>query len=124
MNDFFVAEEYQTRLTRVRTAMQNRRLDALLLTAPTNVEYFSGHRPLVGWDTLTRSSFCLVPAAGDPILIVHDVWLGGAVADSAWHDVPRPFIPRSASAAGATGAGELARRGTGDLGCAHDQVTS
>ena len=67
MNDFFVAEEYQTRLTRVRTAMQNRRLDALLLTAPTNVEYFSGHRPLVGWDTLTRSSFCLVPAAGDPI---------------------------------------------------------
>lgn len=29
MNDFFVAEEYQTRLTRVRTAMQNRRLDAL-----------------------------------------------------------------------------------------------
>ena len=87
MNDFFVAEEYQTRLTRARAAMQQRGLDALLLTAPTNVEYFSGHRPLVGWDTLTRSSFCLVPAAGDPILIVHDVWLGGAVADSAWHDV-------------------------------------
>lgn len=87
MNDFFLADEYQTRLTRARAAMQQRGLDALLLTAPTNVEYFSGHRPLVGWDTFTRASFCLVPVTGDPILIVHDVWLGGAVADSAWHDV-------------------------------------
>ncbi len=87
MNDFFSAEEYQTRLTRAREAMQRRGLDAMLLTATTNVEYFSGHRPLVGWDTLTRASFCLVPVSGDPILIVHDVWLGGAMADSAWQDV-------------------------------------
>ena len=87
MNDFFSAEEYQTRLTRARAAMQRRGLDAMLLTATTNVEYFSGHRPLVGWDTLTRASFCLVSVAGDPILIVHDVWLGGAVADSAWQGV-------------------------------------
>ncbi len=87
MNEFFALQEYDARLQRARQAMQQRGLDCLLMTASANVEYFSGHRPLVGWDTLTRASFALVPAAGDPILIVHDVWHGGAVADSAWRDV-------------------------------------
>lgn len=87
MNELFPASEYSLRQSRVAEAMRRHGLDALLVSADTNVFYFSGYKPVVPWSTLTRANFALLPADGDPILLVHQVWQGGAKADSPWTDV-------------------------------------
>ncbi len=87
MNKIFSVSEYQARLVRVRAAMLRHQLDAIFITAETNIFYFSGFRPVAPWYTMTRPNICLIAVSGDPILIVHDVWKGGATADTAWADV-------------------------------------
>jgi len=82
MNELFSEDEYRSRWQRASQAMRDEGLDALLLTAETNILYFCGHQPVAPWDTVTRATFCILPQAGDPLLIVHDVWAGGARADS------------------------------------------
>lgn len=87
MNRWFTPDEYSARHARAAESMRRDGLDALLVTAESNVYYFSGHRPVVPWSTMTRPTFCLIPASGEPVLIVHKVWLGGAVADSPLRDI-------------------------------------
>jgi Xaa-Pro aminopeptidase len=87
MNPFLPASEFNARHARAAEAMQRRHLDALLVTAEPHIYYFSGHRPVVPWSTATRPTFCLVPADGEPVLIVHAVWAGGAAADSPLRDI-------------------------------------
>jgi Xaa-Pro aminopeptidase len=87
MNELFSEEEYRDRWQRAGAAMRAAGLDALLITAETNIFYFSGHRPVVPWDTATRATFCILPADADPVLLVHDVWAGGARADSPIRDI-------------------------------------
>lgn len=82
MNDLFPEGEYRARWTRAQEAMRHQGLDALFVTNETNVFYFSGHRPIAPWDTATRATYCILPANGDPVLVVHDVWEGGALQDS------------------------------------------
>jgi Xaa-Pro dipeptidase len=78
----FGPEEYQRRLNGARRGMTVRGVDALLVTTPENVTY------LTGYETIGYSSFLclLVPADGDPVLIVREMelevaqrttWLGG-----------------------------------------------
>jgi Xaa-Pro aminopeptidase len=87
MNPFFLPQEYHARRMRAAEIMRRYGLDALFVTAETNVYYFSGYRAVAPWMTTTRSNFCLIPANGNPILIVHEVWLGGARADSPIQDI-------------------------------------
>lgn len=87
MNELFSENEYRSRWQHASQEMRRLGLDALLLTAETNILYFCGHQPIVPWDTATRATFCILPQTGDPLMLVHDVWAGGAQADSPIRDI-------------------------------------
>ena len=65
LHQFFPHEEFQTRLDGVRTRMDERGLDALLLTTPENIFY------LTGYQTPGYYYFIglIVPLNGNPILV-------------------------------------------------------
>jgi Xaa-Pro dipeptidase len=65
LHQFFPHEEFQTRLDGVRTRMDERGLDALLLTTPENIFY------LTGYQTPGYYYFIglIVPLNGEPILV-------------------------------------------------------
>ena len=44
LHQFFSHEEFQSRLDGVRTRMDERGLDALLLTTPENIYYLTGYQ--------------------------------------------------------------------------------
>ena len=62
---YFPAEEYEARLARVRASMDERELDACLVSAPENIYYLTGldHQGYFAYQLL------VVPLEGDPILI-------------------------------------------------------
>jgi Xaa-Pro dipeptidase len=62
----FSVEEYRARLERVRTLVQERDLDALLVTGPENICYLSG------WHTpgYYYPQFLVVPATGEPFIVL------------------------------------------------------
>jgi Xaa-Pro aminopeptidase len=61
--------EYRARCARVQEEMARRRLDALLVTSEDNYRYLTGFSSPT-WLNLTRPRYCVLPAAGEPILIV------------------------------------------------------
>ncbi|HCV27018.1 MAG TPA: Xaa-Pro peptidase family protein [Dehalococcoidia bacterium] len=65
LHQFFPHEEFQARLDGVRTRMDERGLDALLLTTPENIYY------LTGYQTPGYYYFIglIVPLTGDPVLV-------------------------------------------------------
>ena len=66
----FAAEVFAGRIAAVRQAIIARGLDALIVTAPTNIYYLSAfHTP--AYDNF---QFLLVPASGEPIMfnILHE----------------------------------------------------
>jgi Xaa-Pro dipeptidase len=67
----FTQSEFERRLGAVRSEMERRSIDALLLSTPENVTY------LTGYETIGYSSFlCLiVPAEGEPTLVVREMEL-------------------------------------------------
>ena len=62
---WFPAEEYASRLTRVRAAMAEEKLDACLVSSPENIYYLTGldHQGYFAYQLL------LVPATGEPLLV-------------------------------------------------------
>jgi len=65
----FTKEEYQLRLTRTQREMTTAGLPVLLLHAPENITYLSGFRML----GFFMYHALVVPAEGEPILVVRDV---------------------------------------------------
>ena len=65
-------EEYLDRVHRAQESMTAERLDALLITSEDNYRYLSGFNSPT-WQNLTRPRYCIVPRAGDPVLIVPSV---------------------------------------------------
>lgn len=67
----FSHEEFAGRLEAVRTGMEGRGIDVLLLSTPENVTY------VTGYETIGYSSFLLlvVPLEGDPLMIVREMEL-------------------------------------------------
>lgn len=61
-------EEYVSRVHRAQDEMEKRQIDALFITSEDNFHYFTGFRSPV-WVNLTRPRYCIVPSAGDPIII-------------------------------------------------------
>jgi len=88
----FPREEYQRRCRAAQAAMRASGIDALVLTAEANLNYFTGHRHFAPWTTFTRPELCLLPASGDPTLIVHAFLEADARRDSGLTDV-RPYMP-------------------------------
>jgi len=69
----FPRDEFTLRATRVRTEMESRGLDGLVVTGPENVYYLTGYQTIgeVG-------SFLLLPLTGEPTLVLR--WLESPLA--------------------------------------------
>jgi Xaa-Pro aminopeptidase len=85
--------EFQSRTARAQHIMRNHRLDALVLTAPPNIRYFSGFDTQF-WESPTRPWFLAVPADGPPVAVIPEI--GAPEMAKTWLDrihtwpAPRP----------------------------------
>lgn len=67
----FTDDEYQHRLARIQREMSAQAMDALLLTDDRHTWYFSGFGDAHPMGSRARPRILLIPAAGDPVFIVH-----------------------------------------------------
>ncbi|MGH2885659.1 MAG: M24 family metallopeptidase [Solirubrobacteraceae bacterium] len=74
----------QDKLDRFRRLMAEQELDAVVVRAPDNIVYLDSYWCMKGYDTL------VLPAAGEPVLIVLEPQLGEAERTS-WTEDLRPF---------------------------------
>lgn len=65
----FTRAEFATRLARLQNAMGPTRLDAVVVTTPANVRYFSGFASEF-WQSPTRPWYLVLPAAGEPVAVI------------------------------------------------------
>lgn len=93
----FSTSEYRQRLDRTRELLHAEKLDALLASAPNNVVYISGYRTNL-FDSNFRPFLCLVPADGEPTLLLPTIEVGVA-EEVAWIDDIRPWGPAPGSKA-------------------------
>jgi Xaa-Pro dipeptidase len=68
----FVAAEFEKRFERAQRIMQRSRLDAIFVTAPPNVRYFTGFDSQF-WESPTRPWFVVVPLEGRPIAVIPEI---------------------------------------------------
>lgn len=68
----FTAAEFEKRTTRAQKIMDRHGFDALLLTAPPNVRYFTGFDSQF-WESPTRPWFVVVPREGAPIAVIPEI---------------------------------------------------
>ena len=95
----FPRAEYETRHARLQEELGAREIDAILVTGKENVVYFSGLET-VGWDSKHRPLGLVVPAEGDPVLVIPESLAYVAEATSwvsdirLWGGFKRTGIPR------------------------------
>lgn len=65
----FPAREYQARLDRAQTMMNDASLGALLLTTEPEIRYFTGFLTRF-WESPTRPWYLVVPASGMPVAVI------------------------------------------------------
>lgn len=68
----FSAAEFEKRTARAQKIMDRHGFDALLLTAPPNVRYFTGFDSQF-WESPTRPWFIVVPREGAPIAVIPEI---------------------------------------------------
>lgn len=68
----FSSKEFETRVERARAIMHRHRLDALLVSSPPNVRYFTGFDSQF-WESPTRPWFVVVPLEGDPVAVIPEI---------------------------------------------------
>ena len=68
----FSNEEFETRLQRAQELLYENKLDALLITIPSNLRYFTGIDTNF-WESPTRPWFLVVPLFGNPIAIIPEI---------------------------------------------------
>lgn len=62
--------EIETRIKNFQKKLQEHNLKGVLLSAESNVQYFSGYCSHAPWSTFTRPSFLFIPQVGVPLLYV------------------------------------------------------
>ena len=73
----FPIEEFEQRLARAQSFMELNQLDALLVTSPQQVRYFTGFESQL-WESPTRSWYVVLPAGGDrPVAVIPEVGATG-----------------------------------------------
>ena len=65
------AGEYRARIGRLAALAADTGLDGVLLTAESNIDYFSGYRHHAPWTLFARPFFEVVTAGGDAALVAH-----------------------------------------------------
>jgi Xaa-Pro dipeptidase len=68
----FSPAEFERRTARAHVIMDRHGFDALLLTTPQNVRYFSGFDSQF-WESPTRPWFILVPREGAPVAVIPEI---------------------------------------------------
>ena len=68
----FLNEEFEIRLKRAQNLLYSSKLDALLITLPSNLRYFSGIDTHF-WESPTRPWFLVVPLSGSPIAVIPEI---------------------------------------------------
>jgi Xaa-Pro dipeptidase len=68
----FSPKEFETRVNRAREIMRKHQFDALLVTSPPNVRYFTGFDSQF-WESPTRPWFVVVPLEGDPVAVIPEI---------------------------------------------------
>lgn len=68
----FTPSEFEMRVERAQRIMQGYELDAIFVTAPPNVRYFSGFDSQF-WESPTRPWFMVVPLSGAPIAVIPEI---------------------------------------------------
>lgn len=63
--------EYLARIRKLATAMRQSSLDGVLLTAESNIDYFSGFRHHAPWTLFARPFFQIISADGRSALLTH-----------------------------------------------------
>lgn len=77
----FSPVEFAARTARAQAIMDANRLDALLVSTPQNVRYFSG-LDMQFWESPTRPWFVVVPRSGEPIAVMPEI--GAPAAAMTW----------------------------------------
>ncbi|CCV06393.1 Metallopeptidase M24 family [Mesorhizobium metallidurans STM 2683] len=68
----FSSSEFEARVARAQRIMSAHGFDALLVSAPPNVRYFTGFDTQF-WESPTRPWFVIVPLAGEPIAVIPEI---------------------------------------------------
>jgi Xaa-Pro dipeptidase len=68
----FTPAEFAKRTARAQEIMARHGFDALLLTAPPNIRYFTGFDTQF-WESPTRPWFVVVPLEGEPIAVIPEI---------------------------------------------------
>ncbi|WP_274631353.1 M24 family metallopeptidase [Arvimicrobium flavum] len=68
----FTPAEFERRVARAQKIMRDHRLDALFVTAPPNIRYFTGFDSQF-WESPTRPWFVVVPLEGAPIAVIPEI---------------------------------------------------
>ena len=68
----FSNEEFEIRLQRAQKLLYENKLDALLITIPSNLRYFTGIDTNF-WESPTRPWFLVVPLSGSPIAVIPEI---------------------------------------------------
>ncbi len=69
-------EEFQSRFERAQAAMHRHEVDAIVVTAPHNVRYFTGFNTQF-WESPTRPWFVIVPREGEIIAVIPEIGVPG-----------------------------------------------
>ncbi|MGE4249613.1 MAG: M24 family metallopeptidase [Parvibaculaceae bacterium] len=77
----FTPAEFERRMARAQTIMDRHGFDALLVTSPPNVRYFTGFDTQF-WESPTRPWFVVVPRDRDPIAVIPEI--GGPEMALTW----------------------------------------
>ena len=90
----FTPEEFETRLLRAQEIMHKWELDAIFLTTPPNIRYFSGFDTQF-WESPTRPWFLVIPLEGKPIAVIPEIGKNGMALTwvddiRTWHS-PNPI---------------------------------
>lgn len=89
----FPISEFEARLARAQTQMDEQGLSAILLTTEPEVRYFSGFFTQF-WQSPTRPWFLVIPASGKPVAVIPEI--GRACMSNTWiedirtWDAPNP----------------------------------
>lgn len=87
----FTEQEFKKRYARAHELMDEKNLDALLVTEKSNYSYFTPHRS-IGWVTKTRPLILILPRDSVPVLVVHEWEIGNAKANCPWITDIRTWI--------------------------------
>jgi Xaa-Pro aminopeptidase len=68
----FTPSEFEIRVERAQRIMRRNELDAIFVTTPPNVRYFTGFDSQF-WESPTRPWFVVVPLSGKPIAVIPEI---------------------------------------------------